>query len=215
MRLTYASTLVGAEEKKLVPDRGAPESKAELVLFQIGLSGGEVVARIQCCIAQIFPDGSVELICAGARDGDEDPARVAAILCTGTAGEDLKFLEGVRIGKIKRGVLRDIHPGRPIEPKLILSVASASNSDTGARAALCLHSGCREYICNSRNKRRKRHGIPTIQGQFLNTLAVHELPNRSGMRIDASGLSIYLHRLRSFTQREVWRLHEHSDPPRE
>ena len=75
-------------------DRSAG-GKSELVLFQIGPVHGEEIARIQRPVAQVLPNGRVELVAPGTGRYDEQATSETAVLRAEIAGQNLEFLNRV------------------------------------------------------------------------------------------------------------------------
>ena len=80
-----AESFVVAEEKQLVGANGAAERCAELVALKLGNRAlVEVVARIECAVANELKCCAVQLI--GARSGDDADLRAVAFAVGGAIG---------------------------------------------------------------------------------------------------------------------------------
>src|ERR1017187_7871317 len=91
-----AQALVIAEEEGAILDDGAAERSSELIAAQRGNLGRiELVAGVECAVAEELVGVAVELVAAGTRDCVDDSAGGLAVVGGGVAGDDGEFLNGV------------------------------------------------------------------------------------------------------------------------
>ena len=183
-------------------DRAA-HAAAELVAFDLILSGGEKVARVHIAIAQKLEYIAMNLIGAGLAHDIDHAAHRVAILGAHVRPLDAELLDGVRIGERQVRV----HIGVVVGYAVHLVVDAFRKCSVGlgilfARIGAALAIGAAIVRCgigNTGREKDQRLDLASIERQIDNLPLVDHLADGGGLRRDQRGVAGYGHLLRDST----------------